>query len=1316
MQGTVITRRLATSRERDDMSDDEGIDITGMFDDDSFDDDFSSVNDIMSDVTDEPDGSTDATDDGTQGGDATAQEGSDVNDGDTHDDGEGELTMDDLTQASEEADRLSHDEAAARGELEDEDSQETKGEQQQRSKKRHKRRSKGRKKAETGNDDAADGNAYASATSQTLSLSDDTEEVHIPQWALSIASKRDASVAHAFMLSGNVRDYMVRRVSVRDGLIGMLDPRQDAFEVIATYDQASGLQFDLGERYTKVTADEYRKRFVRLMHEARKARAMGDDPSDDTIPQDPCELFEIIATIFDMDVSKGRPSKMMLFVDFVELLVPDGASLQLRDSDKRLAITMAELCRSYKADTGGSCVFFLTDAPTQVNATLRDTSSRVDQITIPQPSYDERRDFVDNVLDVPGNTLSDGRHVLHCEDGVTPEYLAVNTAGLACYQIEDIVLRSIADDTPVTVQSVKDRKNEIIKNDYHDVIEIMDPRYGFEGLGGMEIQKKFFKDEVIDPIHKGELESVPMGVLMAGPPGSGKSTSANSLVPTPSGWKRAGQIRVNDMIFDRNGSPTRVLGVFPQGQLEVYRVTLRDGRTVDCSLDHIWHVGYKSHGRIKWEDLTVQQMLDKGIIVPASKAHPNKKNTARFYVPMAGCVEYPHSKNQPLDPYVLGCFLGDGCKSAWHALELSSKDIDIVQEIANRIHATGFLQKKHSYSWYFYQVMPTDDTNGMKVQSTQYGWLDTLLTGTYAHDKHIPSEYLIADREQRLELLRGLMDTDGSIVTAGGRYHTTYVTVSKQLAHDVLSLIYSLGWSATVSENDRVGKPISGSKERYGKEYYYQHNLYEVHINIPNEDKHLLFKLPRKRDIAVQAASHHSPRHHERMAIASIEDMGYKEDMVCFYVDNQEHLFLVGQYVPTHNTQLAKAVAKESNMNCVALNMNNIFDKYVGNSEKNLDRALECAMAMEPTIIFIDEIDEALPKRHTGEFSSVNNHINKTMLTFLSDTTHRGKVIVLAATNYPEQVDPAMKRAGRFDKRIPIFAPTGYDRVRIIKISCHKATDVNTNGDNVPYQMSCLRSPDERMRNPFDIDGWLQAGGQPLPPNMYAGDVIPFSFRRQDRYGDMTECEINLPKVLYDIREKDVITLQEMYRALFAIMQLPERGHDNETNAVEDDSSYYGRFRDMLESHGTLFVADADTGNNAKTIRRVLRLLKYYDKIYRQFIDNTDHMTGAELDVVVQKAITLFRKWCKDNPDRHASMMSRGVLKSEKDIPWDVIYEACRKTTVSTASVKSMEDMALLDTSDLDFVPDAVYGRRGTQDITYKQRLEELRMKGEQLT
>lgn len=1162
------------------------------------------------------------------------------------------------------------------------------------------------------------------------------ESLAIPDWASAIASKREASVSHAFMLSGNIRDYMMRKVSIRDGIIGMLDANQTVFEMIATYNQADGLQFDLGDGYTNVTPDEYRKRFVRAMHAVRKQQG-DDDPTDDTIPRDPCALFSIISGIFDMDVKRNGKPKMLLFVDHADMLVPEGPSLQLRESDKRLAIIMSDMCRSYKAEAGGSCVVFFTDALGQVNSMLRDSASRVDLVNVPLPDLEERRDFIDHVLDVRQNVLSDGRQVFECQDdgGVNAYYLAINTAGLARYQIEDIVLRAIADDVPITAQSIKDRKNEIIKNDYNDVIEIMDPTFGFEGLGGMELVKKFFKEEVIDPVHAGALEAVPMGILMEGPAGTGKCLPRLTLLPTPNGMVQAGNIHIGDQLFDIHGKPTTVIGVYPQGKQTIYNITLRDGRTVQCSGNHLWSI-YKASST-KLTTLQTESMKNNGI--------KYKSGSYKYYMPYADCVEY-EPKQYRIHPYVIGCLLGDGnlsFGSAKHyamSISMAPSDREIVDRIAMLIESPEVvLKKSNGFIWSFrmsekqkqeYMMRRKQQggiiTNNVKnIQADDFlrGYEDTLLCK--CNEKSIPEEYKYGSVEQRLELIRGMMDTDGSISERSNlgehrtrkQYRTVYTTTSKRLCDDFREVLFSLGIPSYY--NVQINRDIPYTNGKSDKIYYANNKTYRITINCTDEIKQQLFHLKRKKDIAIQAAEmayNSTTRHwsHKSTAIVNIEKTNQQTDMICFMVDNPEHLFLVTRnYIPSHNTVMAKAVAKEANMNCVALNMNNIFDKYVGQSERNLDRALDCALSMAPTIVFIDEIDEALPKRHQGEISGVSNRVNKTMLTFLSDTSHRGQVIVIGASNYGNMIDAAMKRAGRFDKRIPIFAPTGYDRVRIIKISARKATSVNVNGDTEPYQFSCLRDPDKLMANPFrGLERWLQDGHTPQNQR-FLGDQVDYTYVAPNDYGSQVEHTRPLSKAVFDVIGKPRITIQQFYRAFSTLMDIPDR-ISSESFETETNSSYYSRVNNLLWSdmYVGIFVGDVDTEQDVtNTINSVMSRFKYYDKVYKRFMDTTDHMTGAELDVVVQKAITLFRKWIQaDGGKAQTEAIATGRLKGKKDIPWGVLKEACLKTTSSMASVKSMEDNALLDTSDLDFVPDAIYGLRNGVPITYKQRLEELRL------
>ena len=109
-------------------------------------------------------------------------------------------------------------------------------------------------------------------------------------------------------------------------------------------------------------------------------------------------------------------------------------------------------------------------------------------------------------------------------------------------------------------------------------------------------------------------------------------------------------------------------------------------------------------------------------------------------------------------------------------------------------------------------------------------------------------------------------------------------------------------------------------------------------------------------------------------------------------------------------------------MNCVEFKMSKILDKYVGEAEKNLEKAFSVFRALAPVIVFIDEADQAL-QRGDNDTNSVNRNLFGMFLAEMSKPENRGKIIWIAATNYPNKIDEALKRAGRFDKKIPFFAP-----------------------------------------------------------------------------------------------------------------------------------------------------------------------------------------------------------------------------------------------------------------------------------------------------
>lgn len=146
----------------------------------------------------------------------------------------------------------------------------------------------------------------------------------------------------------------------------------------------------------------------------------------------------------------------------------------------------------------------------------------------------------------------------------------------------------------------------------------------------------------------------------------------------------------------------------------------------------------------------------------------------------------------------------------------------------------------------------------------------------------------------------------------------------------------------------------------------------------------------------------------------------------------------------TGKTYFAKCLAGDAGMNFVEFKMSKILDKWVGNSEKALEKAFSVFRSLAPVGVFIDEIDQVLGRGNDS--SKVSSNLFGMFLAELSKSENRGKIIWIGATNYPNKIDEALKRSGRFDKKIPFFAPDKAERQEVFKIHLQRTKRVNLEG------------------------------------------------------------------------------------------------------------------------------------------------------------------------------------------------------------------------------------------------------------------------------
>ncbi len=366
-------------------------------------------------------------------------------------------------------------------------------------------------------------------------------------------------------------------------------------------------------------------------------------------------------------------------------------------------------------------------------------------------------------------------------------------------------------------------------------------------------------------------------VLVSGGAGSGKAQPLDSKVLTPTGWRHMGDLAVGDPVIGSNGHPCTVSGVYPQGEREVFRVTMTDGSSTECCDDHLW--------------LTRSQKdRDKGRPGSAKPLHQirqalfAKSGKRNHWIPIVEPIEFSGGRELPLHPYALGLLLGDGCFRVPNGCGFSKLDLAVVDALQAVLPDGAHLQYHEGFD---YRIIG----NGAQGGNPLLNALRELgLAGKGSPEKFVPDAYKLTSAENRLALLQGLLDTDGS--TQG--HNLEFSSTSRQLAEDVLFLVRSLGGTASFAE----------------RQTYYTHNL-ERRAGLPSFRLYLCLPAQMKPFRSAQKAQAYIPhtKYFPRRAIASVESVGVKS-VQCIAVDAADHLYVTDDFIVTHNTFTVAAITK----------------------------------------------------------------------------------------------------------------------------------------------------------------------------------------------------------------------------------------------------------------------------------------------------------------------------------------------------------------------------------------------------------------------
>jgi phosphate starvation-inducible protein PhoH and related proteins len=360
--------------------------------------------------------------------------------------------------------------------------------------------------------------------------------------------------------------------------------------------------------------------------------------------------------------------------------------------------------------------------------------------------------------------------------------------------------------------------------------------------------------DMVDPesiprlMASGVIEVAPLAYMR------GRSQPIDTPVLTPVGFKPIGELQVGDLVVGSNGLPTPVLGVYPQGRREVFRVATQDGASTLACGEHLWFVRSR-RDQANGKTGRVVQTTD----MIGNLRHAHYRN---YELPLVGPVEF-EPRDVPIDAYALGLLLGDGC--------LTPSDRGVNDELGHVVGGRGGVLVAHPVT----------------VAVRQLGLAAAPATTTF-----VPKEYLLNSAHIRLALLQGLLDTDrGAVVQRGRSCRVHFSTSSPRLRDDVVFLVQSLGGVA-----DWRTRPAEGSKpgDTIGQPIHQRQDGYVIDIRLPAGLRP--FRLKPKAD-AYDATGGGRPM---RM-IDTIEPAGEAE-CVCIAVGAEDSLYVTSDFLVTHNT------------------------------------------------------------------------------------------------------------------------------------------------------------------------------------------------------------------------------------------------------------------------------------------------------------------------------------------------------------------------------------------------------------------------------
>lgn len=377
----------------------------------------------------------------------------------------------------------------------------------------------------------------------------------------------------------------------------------------------------------------------------------------------------------------------------------------------------------------------------------------------------------------------------------------------------------------------------------------------------------------------------------------GKGNAYTEKVYTPNGYILGKDVEVGTVVCTPNGKTAKVINTLDIPNEQVYEFVFNDGRTARVGESHNWKVFYDREYQIKcekhrvpgtqqpiWGIKTTRELLDD------LEKHPNRK----WHIPVAEQPIYFTEKKHSIPPYVLGALLGVGSfRSKTGGYKIVGNDVEIHERIASEVQYNFKEKHDKKYSCIYYGYLKSI----YRPEIIKLGLQDT-----DSFTKFIPEEYLYDSVENRIALLQGLMDTDGSIIQRSkwtkdnNGITINYYTISNNLKNNVIFLVQSLGGVARVYLDKRNNK---------------KRPCWVINILFPYNNINV-FYIPRKKkildDYYNRTIGYKQKFKSKNLIIKEIRKLEGVKGVKCIEIDDKDRLYLVGDFCVTHNSFLTTLI------------------------------------------------------------------------------------------------------------------------------------------------------------------------------------------------------------------------------------------------------------------------------------------------------------------------------------------------------------------------------------------------------------------------